>query len=107
MAQLLPRYSRRLDARKCRLCGTHNGPGVKITKHHLIPLRQRRQNEDLNIPENIVSLCERCHLLIESKERSGGHVHRQRLRARLTRAELEWALSRSREWFERTYPPAG
>lgn len=58
------------DGFRCRCCGISN---VKLNAHHIILLRVSKTNN----PRNLITLCDKCHMLIESKSlkllKSGGH----------------------------------
>lgn len=63
------------DGFRCRACGRVKGDkGVrKLNCHHIVLLRVSQTND----PRNLVTLCDECHMLIESKSlkllKSGGH----------------------------------
>ncbi|PKN72875.1 MAG: ATP-dependent helicase [Candidatus Cloacimonetes bacterium HGW-Cloacimonetes-3] len=51
------------DSRHCRNCGT----GGELHVHHIIPFRKFPGAEEANHPDNLVSLCPRCHHLAEQR----------------------------------------
>lgn len=58
------------DGNRCRACGA---AGVKLNAHHILLLRVSQTNDE----RNLVTLCDRCHKIIEEKAirllQGGGH----------------------------------
>jgi len=54
------------DLFKCRHCGTAETDKA-FDVHHVIPFRKFDQAEQANHPENLVTLCPRCHRLAEQQ----------------------------------------
>jgi hypothetical protein len=58
------------DGYKCKACGASN---VKLNAHHILLLRVSQTNDE----RNLVTLCDRCHKIVEEKAinllKSGGH----------------------------------
>ena len=52
---------RRRDGNRCRNCGIV----AELDVHHIIPFRRFSKFEEANDPENLISLCPRCHHLAE------------------------------------------
>lgn len=55
------------DGHKCKKCGKHeskNG-GKALEVHHIVPRRECLSMEIANHPDNLVSLCTSCHMLVE------------------------------------------
>lgn len=63
------------DGHRCRACGKAKGEGGvrKLNAHHILLLRVSQTNS----PKNLITLCDECHMQIESKAlkllKSGGH----------------------------------
>jgi DEAD/DEAH box helicase domain-containing protein len=51
------------DANKCRSCGV----GGDLEVHHLVPFRRYANADEANSPDNLLSLCPRCHRLAEQR----------------------------------------
>ncbi len=58
---------RERDGNKCRNCGVSG----ELDVHHIIPFKRFEEEQDANDPDNLISLCPRCHHLAEL------HVHIQ------------------------------
>jgi len=58
---------RERDANKCRNCGVSG----ELDVHHIIPFKRFEDETEANDPDNLISLCPRCHRLAEL------HVHIQ------------------------------
>ncbi len=61
--QALADSIRERDGRKCRSCGVAG----ELDVHHIIPFRKFGSAEEANNPDNLISLCPRCHHLAEQK----------------------------------------
>lgn len=92
---------------ECRLCG-ESEPQVKLTRHHLMPVRMmRRKGGTLPTPlvlhlDNVVKLCVKHHRAIERG------ILRGQLRMALTDAERYHVISvAGRVWLEQEYPHPG
>ncbi len=55
------------DEHKCQLCGATKEDDVYIDVHHRIPFRFYRNALDGHDISNLLTLCRRCHVLVESK----------------------------------------
>ncbi len=54
------------DQYRCRHCGIEES-GSAFDVHHIIPFRKFDQAEQANHPDNLVTLCSRCHRLAEQQ----------------------------------------
>lgn len=55
------------DEHKCQMCGATKQDDIYIDVHHRIPFRFFRNAVDGHDISNLLTLCRRCHTLIESK----------------------------------------
>jgi len=85
------------DGFKCRACGRVKGEGNvrKLNAHHILLLRVSQTND----PRNLITLCDECHMLIESKAlrllKSGGH------RKDIVRMTHRWLVEKRAQATER------
>ena len=56
---------RQRDGQRCQNCGLQED-GKAFEVHHKIPFRKFARVEEANAPENLVTLCPRCHRLAEA-----------------------------------------
>lgn len=55
------------NARCCELCGR----SVHLEVHHVIPLCCAMGNVDLDVEENLIAICERCHSRLTNRRLLG------------------------------------
>ena len=72
---------------KCEACGTKNGPphlGAVLTVHHLDGDKRNPRGLPRKIPhENLIALCQRCHLRAQHWTNAGESVTREKAIDRL------------------------
>jgi 5-methylcytosine-specific restriction endonuclease McrA len=77
------------DGHRCRACGATN---TKLNAHHILLLKVSKTNDD----RNLITLCDRCHKMIESKAlkllKEGGH------RKDIVRLTHRWLLEMNNKY---------
>jgi len=62
--------TRKRDGYICQSCGlSQEGAGRKLDVHHIMPFREFENYQDANQLENLITLCQYCHLTIEHEQR--------------------------------------
>lgn len=57
---------RQRDGYKCRVCSIPESDyGMELAVHHIKPFREFNTPDEANVPENLVSLCQSCHMRVE------------------------------------------
>jgi len=63
--EAIRRAVRSRDGYRCRVCGVPELPGHAHDVHHLRPLRTFRDRAEAHAPENLITVCRRCHRRLE------------------------------------------
>ena len=63
------RKAKRRDSHTCQICGYKSGGMRYLDVHHIIPVKEFNGNwRKANALSNLVSLCRKCHILVEKKK---------------------------------------
>lgn len=63
--EAIRRRVRARDGYRCRVCGAPEPPGQAHDVHHLRPLRTFQDPAEAHSPENLITVCRRCHRRLE------------------------------------------
>jgi len=66
--EAIRRAIRSRDGYRCRVCGAPELPGQAHDVHHLRPLRTFRDRAEAHAPENLITVCRRCHRRLEEMQ---------------------------------------